>query len=102
MRLTALTMREAPTSASLRRGIGVGPAWASCPVTVISYQRMPCTPWTTPMVLFSASRIGPCSIWASKKARDGPAAASAVAGIADALQLLAHGLAVDDPCAARP
>ena len=38
MRFTVSTMREAPTSASRRRGIGVGPAWASIPVTVISYQ----------------------------------------------------------------
>ena len=69
MRLTAWTICATPTSASLRRCIGVGPAWASWPVTVISYQRMPCTPLTTPMILSSASRIGPCSIWASKNAR---------------------------------
>src|SRR5579885_3443903 len=42
MRLTASIIRAAPTSASRRRGIGVGPACASCPVTVISYQRWPC------------------------------------------------------------
>ena len=62
------TSRAAPTSASLRRSIGVVPACDSIPVTVTSNQRMPWTPRTTPMVLPSASRIGPCSIWASKKA----------------------------------
>ena len=44
-------MRAAATSASLRSVIGVGPAWASCPVTVTSYQRCPWAPVTTPMVL---------------------------------------------------
>ena len=51
MRLTASIMRAAPTSASRRRGIGVGPACASWPVTVISYQRWPCAPVTTPIGL---------------------------------------------------
>ena len=66
MRFTASTMREAPTRASRRRGIGVGPACASIPVTVISYQRWPCAPVTTPTVFSSASRIGPCSMCASR------------------------------------
>ena len=47
----------APSSASCRRGIGVVPAWLSWPVTVTSYQRIACTPVTTPMSLPSASRI---------------------------------------------
>ena len=40
----------------VRRGIGVVPAWLSWPVTVTSYQRIACTPVTTPMSLPSASR----------------------------------------------
>jgi hypothetical protein len=36
--LTASIMRAAPTSASRRDGIGVGPACASWPVTVTSYR----------------------------------------------------------------
>ncbi|CPN88164.1 Uncharacterised protein [Bordetella pertussis] len=47
-------------------GMGVGPACASMPVTVTSYQRKPSEPVTTPMTLSSASRMGPCSICASK------------------------------------
>ena len=54
------------TYADARRFIGVGPAWASWPVKVISYQRWPWQSVTTPMVLPSISRIGPCSMWASK------------------------------------
>ena len=47
---TSPTMRDAHSSASLRRAsIGVVPAWEFAPVTTISYQRMPCTPVTTPM-----------------------------------------------------
>ena len=64
----AATSFAAPTIASLRRSIGVVPAWDSMPVTVTSNQLMPWTPCTMPMVFSSASRIGPCSIWASKKA----------------------------------
>src|SRR5215470_15906707 len=64
-------MRAVPTNASRRRGIGVGPACASCPTTVISYQRWPCAPVTTPIGLPAASRIGPCSICASKYAAAG-------------------------------
>src|SRR5438874_678807 len=61
-------MRAAPTSASRRRGIGVGPACASWPVTVISYQRWPCAPVTMPIGRPAASRIGPCPICAVKPA----------------------------------
>ena len=64
----AVTSLAAPTRASRRRSIGVVPAWDSMPVTDTSNQLMPCTPCTIPMVFSSASRIGPCSIWASKKA----------------------------------
>ena len=66
MPLTSATMRAAPKSASRRRSIGVGPAWASCPLTLTSYQRWPWAPLTTPITFSSASRIGPCSMWASK------------------------------------
>ena len=43
-------VRVATCSASLRSIMGVGPACASIPVTVQSYQRMPSTPVTTPIV----------------------------------------------------
>ena len=43
-------------------GIGVEPVWADQPSRVTSYQRMPCTPVTTPIIFSSASRIGPCSM----------------------------------------
>ena len=49
-----------------RRSIGVGPAWAFMPVTTTSYQRCPSAPVTTPIVVPVSSRIGPCSMWASK------------------------------------
>ena len=68
MRLTASTMRAAPSSASRRVRIGVGPAWASWPVTARSNQRCPCAPVTTPMAFPSCSRTGPCSMWSSKYA----------------------------------
>ena len=61
----------APTSASRRPSMGVVPAWLSMPVHETSYQRWPCAPVTTPIVLFCRSRIGPCSICASKKAPTG-------------------------------
>ena len=67
-RTVSATMVDAAASASRRRSIGVVPACDSMPATSISYQRMPCTPCTTPMVLPSASRIGPCSMWVSKNA----------------------------------
>ena len=56
----------ATCSASLRSAMGVGPAWASMPVTTQSYQRMPSTPVTTPMVLSLSSSTGPCSMCVSK------------------------------------
>ena len=68
---TASANSAALSSASRRTCIGVVPAWASCPLTVTSYQRMACTPVTTPMSLSSASRIGPCSMCSSKKAESG-------------------------------
>ena len=48
---TASISRAAPSSAFLRRCIGVAPVCASWPVTVTSYQRIACTPVTTPMSL---------------------------------------------------
>ena len=68
---TASISRAAPSSAFLRRCIGVAPVCASWPVSVTSYQRIACTPVTTPMSLPSASRIGPCSICSSKNADSG-------------------------------
>ena len=61
-------MRAAPRSAFLRSRIGVAPVCASWPVTVTSYQRMPCTPWTMPIMRPSSSRIGPCSMCSSNMA----------------------------------
>src|SRR5450830_1666866 len=58
----------ATCKASLRKPIGVGPACASMPVTVQSYQDNPSTPGTTPMTLSASSSTGPCSICASKYA----------------------------------
>ena len=71
--LTSSTIRAAPSSASLRRGIGVEPAWLSKPVKRISYQRWPWPCVTTPTSINSSSRIGPCSMWSSKKACTGRA-----------------------------
>ena len=64
--MDACTMRVAPSNASRRLGIGVVPACDSMPCTVQSNQRCPCNPWTTPITRRSASRMGPCSICASK------------------------------------
>ena len=63
---TSCISLAATCSASLRSAIGVGPACASMPVTVQSYQRMPSTPVTTPMVLSWSSSTGPCSMCVSK------------------------------------
>ena len=60
--LTPSTIRAQASMASFRKCIGVLPAWLSRPITVISYQRWLCTPVTTPIILFSASRTGPCSM----------------------------------------
>ena len=48
-------------------GIGVDPAWLSKPEILPSYQSTPWPESTTPMVLPSASRIGPCSMCNSTK-----------------------------------
>ncbi|CFP63614.1 Uncharacterised protein [Bordetella pertussis] len=50
----------------MRIGIGVGPACISMPCTTTSYQRTPSEPVTTPTILSSCSRMGPCSMCASK------------------------------------
>ena len=71
MASTFSTSRAAPSSAFLRRCMGVAPVWASWPVIVTSNQRMPCTPVTAPMSRPSASRIGPCSMCSSKNAESG-------------------------------
>ena len=56
----------------------------------ISYQRIPCTPVTTPITFCSASRIGPCSIWSSNMAPNLAEPDRLLAAIADALELLAE------------
>src|SRR2546427_8698140 len=48
--------------------MGVGPAWASMPCTLTSYQRWPSAALTTPITRSWFSSTGPCSIWASKYA----------------------------------
>ena len=87
-------MRAAPRSAFLRSRIGVAPVCASWPVTVTSYQRMPCTPWTMPIMRPSSSRIGPCSMCSSNIAREFASAGFLFALVADALKFLAECLAV--------
>ncbi|MGY3124698.1 hypothetical protein ACVWXQ_008635 [Bradyrhizobium sp. S3.14.4] len=63
----ASTISESVASASRRSGIGVDPAWLSKPEILPSYQSTPWPESTTPMVLPSASRIGPCSMCNSTK-----------------------------------
>ena len=63
----ASTISDSVASASRRSGIGVVPAWLSKPVILPSYHSTPWPESTTPMVLFSASRIGPCSMCSSTK-----------------------------------
>ena len=63
----ASTISDSVASASRRSGIGVEPAWLSKPVILPSYHSTPWPESTTPMVLFSASRIGPCSMCSSTK-----------------------------------
>ena len=65
---TARTTSEKAASASLRNGIGVVPAWLAKPAIVPSYHMMPWPRSTTPIVLFSASSSGPCSMCSSTKA----------------------------------
>ena len=89
MRSTASTISDNAASASRRSGIGVVPAWLSKPVILPSYQMMPWPRSTTPMVLFSASSSGPCSICSSTKAPNLRAPDRLVAAIADAVERLA-------------
>ena len=84
-----------PTSASFLTFIGVGPAWASWPVIGDLEPAMPWTPWTTPMVFFFGLEDRALLDMGLEQGVDRPAADRLVAGIADALQLLAHGLAVE-------
>ena len=60
-------------------------------MTVISYQRCPWAPLTTPIGLPAASRIGPCSICASEIRGERPAADRFRTGEADPLELGAEG-----------
>ncbi|MNQ92276.1 hypothetical protein D3C85_1076950 [compost metagenome] len=71
MPTTVWSRKLAAYSASRRIGIGVGPACISMPVTTTSYHRTPSEPVTTPTTFSSCSRMGPCSIWASKYAPTG-------------------------------
>ena len=87
MRLTASIMRAAPTSASRRRGIGVGPACASWPVTVTSYQRWPCAPVTTPIGLPRRLEDRPLLDMRLEIGGDRSAAGRFRAGEADPLEL---------------
>src|ERR1700733_12470411 len=63
----ASTISDKVASASRRSCIGVEPAWLSKPVILPSYHNTPWPESTTPMVLPSASRIGPCSMCNSTK-----------------------------------
>ncbi|MEO1611699.1 MAG: M20/M25/M40 family metallo-hydrolase, partial [Pseudomonadota bacterium] len=66
---TSSSTRAMPRPAFLRIGMGVEPVWLSLPSIVTCVQERPC-PWvTTPISTSSASRIGPCSMCSSKKAR---------------------------------
>ena len=65
---TASTTSENAARASLRSGIGVVPAWLAKPAIEPLYHMMPWPRSTTPMVLFSASNSGPCSMCNSTKA----------------------------------
>ena len=64
--ITRSTIWAAASMASRRTSIGVGPAWASTPVTRTSSQRWPCAPVTTPTGSPAFSSFGPCSMWHSK------------------------------------
>ena len=68
IRLTSSTSSAALTSASWRRFIGVVPPWLATPSTVMSHQRMPTMPSTTPIWILSSWRKAPCSICSSRKA----------------------------------
>src|SRR5262245_23947780 len=64
-RSSAAIMPTAAEKASRRLCRGVVPAWAAWPRTSMVNQRRPWMPVTAPMMFCVASRIGPCSIWAS-------------------------------------
>src|ERR1051326_1763690 len=49
--------------------MGVVPAWLANPRTVTSHMLIPTIPSTTPMLIFSASKIPPCSMCNSRYAR---------------------------------
>jgi hypothetical protein len=66
----AKTLTEAAMyPASRRSRIGVVPAWLETPAALYSVQEIPCTLSTTPILAFSSSRMGPCSMCSSTKAR---------------------------------
>jgi len=56
----------APRRASRRRGRGVVPAWAACPLKVSQKERMPTMAVTTPMSSPASSRREPCSMCNSR------------------------------------
>ncbi len=90
--LTSSTMRAAPSSASLRRGIGVEPAWLSKPVSVISYQRWP-WPWvTTPTSIILVLEDRALLDVQLERGVDRPAADRLLALEADALEFVAERL----------
>ena len=49
--------------------IGTVPAWPACPSIWSRNRLMPTIAVTTPIRVSIASSLGPCSIWASRKAR---------------------------------
>ena len=68
--------------------------------TVTSYQRMPCTPVTTPIILPSSSRIGPCSICSSNIAPNLRCPPARVPRIADARRARRRSLMPSRSCCA--
>ena len=62
-----LHIEQGPILEAEGKTIGVDPAWLSKPEILPSYQSTPWPESTTPMVLPSASRIGPCSMCNSTK-----------------------------------
>ena len=58
--------RQAWSSASSRRSMGVLPAWLASPRTVTMNRAMPTMPSTIPAVMPSRSRTPPCSTWSSR------------------------------------
>ena len=90
----ASTISDNVASASRRSCIGVEPAWLSKPVILPSYHSTPWPESTTPMVLPSASRIGPCSMCSSTKPENFWKPTGLVAAITDAVQRFADGHAL--------